>query len=54
MARPTCDAKYGFDSPDALHLASAVECGAVAFWTGDARLARCVEVPVLLIAASTP
>lgn len=27
----TLRAKYGFKSPDALHLASAVECGAVAF-----------------------
>jgi uncharacterized protein len=27
-------AKYGFKSPDALHLASAVDCRAAAFWTG--------------------
>jgi predicted nucleic acid-binding protein len=47
-------AKYGFKSPDALHLASAVEGGAAAFWTGDASLARCVEVPVLVVLASTP
>ncbi len=47
-------AKYGFKSPDALHLASAVDCGAAAFWTGDASLTRCVEVPVVVIAASTP
>jgi predicted nucleic acid-binding protein len=48
----TLRAKYGFKSPDALHLASAVECGAVVFWTGDASLARCGEVPVLVIAAT--
>jgi predicted nucleic acid-binding protein len=47
-------AKYGFKSPDALHLASAVECGAAAFWTGDASLARCGEVAVVMISASTP
>jgi uncharacterized protein len=45
-------ARYGFRSPDALHLASAVECRAVAFWTGDASLARCAEVPVVVIAAT--
>ena len=42
-------ARYGFKSPDALHLASAVECGAAAFWTS---LARCAEVPVVVIAAT--
>ena len=26
-------AKYGFKTPDALHLAAAVECGAAGFWT---------------------
>src|SRR5258708_4570585 len=45
-------ATYGFKSPDALQLASAVECGAAAFWTGDASLARCLEVPVVVISAS--
>lgn len=47
-------AKYGFKCPDALHLASAVESGVAAFWTGDASLARCVEVPVVVISASSP
>jgi predicted nucleic acid-binding protein len=47
-------AKYGFKAPDALHLATAIECSAKGFWTGDAALARCVEVPVVLIAADTP
>jgi predicted nucleic acid-binding protein len=47
-------ARYGFKSPDALHLASAIECGAAAFWTGDAALSRCVEVPVVVIAVAVP
>jgi predicted nucleic acid-binding protein len=33
-------------TPDALHLASAILCGATAFLTGDKGLARCSEIPV--------
>lgn len=42
-------AKYGFRSPDAIHLATAIDCGAGSFVTGDASLARCTEVPVALL-----
>jgi hypothetical protein len=37
-------------SPDALHLARAVDCGDRAFGTGDASLARCMDIPVALAA----
>ncbi len=49
-------AKYGFRSPDAIHLASAIDAGANVFLTGDASLARCTEiaVDVLTPAAGTP
>ena len=33
-------------TPDALHLASAILCGATAFLTGDKGFARCSEIPV--------
>ncbi len=39
-------ARYGFRTPDALHLASAVEQGVSLFLTGDHALARCTEVRV--------
>jgi uncharacterized protein len=42
-------AKYAFKAPDALHLATAIDGGSVAFWTGDAALARCVEIPVVVL-----
>ncbi len=42
-------ARYRFKSPDALHLASAIELKADAFLTGDAALRRCVEVQVQVI-----
>jgi uncharacterized protein len=39
-------AKYGFRSPDAIHLAAAIDCSADVFVTGDAALARCAEIAV--------
>jgi predicted nucleic acid-binding protein len=36
-------AAYGFKTPDALHLGSAIEGGADIFITGDGKLARCRE-----------
>ena len=34
-----------------IYVATALETGAVELWTGDAALARCAEVPIVLIAA---
>jgi len=39
-------ARYGFKTPDALHLATAIEEKADLFLTGDKALARCAEVKV--------
>jgi predicted nucleic acid-binding protein len=47
-------ARYGFKSPDAIHLATAIECGASEVWTGDAGLARCAETRVVVLAAVGP
>ena len=43
-------AKYGFRSPDAIHLATAIDGHADVFITGDASLVRCTEVAVDLLA----
>lgn len=42
-------AQFGFKSPDAIHLASAVLAGAQVFFTGDAALAKCPAIAVELI-----
>src|SRR5437773_377008 len=42
-------ARYGFRSPDAIHLATAIDVGAALFLTGDASLARCSEVAVAVL-----
>jgi predicted nucleic acid-binding protein len=42
-------ATYGFKSPDAIHVASAIVEGAGAFLTGDQQLKRCTELNVELI-----
>jgi uncharacterized protein len=39
-------ARYGFKTPDAIHLATAVESRAFLFLTGDERLERFTEVEV--------
>jgi len=39
-------AGYGFKTPDAIHLASAIEAKAGIFLTGDGALARCTELAV--------
>ena len=42
-------AHYRYGTPDALHLAAAVEAGCEAFVTADARLASFAEMPVILV-----
>ena len=42
-------ARHGFKTPDAIHLASAMEAGADAFLTGDAGLAKCPGMTVELL-----
>lgn len=42
----TLRARHGFKTPDALHLATAIEAGAGIFLTGDASLSRCSEIRV--------
>ncbi len=43
-------ARYGFRAPDAIHLATAIDCGADVFVTGEAALARCTEIAVDVLA----
>ena len=43
-------ARYGFKTPDAIHLASAIEGKADLFLTGDSTLARCADIAVEVIA----
>jgi len=42
-------ARYGFKTPDAIHLACAIVARADVFVTGDANLARCTEIPVEIV-----
>ncbi len=42
-------ARHGFRTPDAIHLASAIEAGADVFLTGDAGLAKCPGITVDLL-----
>lgn len=42
-------ARYGFKTPDAIHLATAMVQNADVFLTGDAQLRNCAEVHVELI-----
>jgi predicted nucleic acid-binding protein len=43
--------RYGFRSPDAIHLATAILVEADVFLTGDVRLERCTEISVVLLTA---
>ena len=45
--------KYGFKTPDAIHLASAIVESADVFLTGDVALARCTEVTVEVVSPET-
>lgn len=45
-------AKYSWlKTPDAIHLAAAIESGCDAFLTNDRRLERCTEIKVEVLAA---
>lgn len=46
-------ARYGFKTPDAIHLACAIVAGADVFVTGDANLQRCTEI-LIEIVSPTP
>ena len=41
--------QYAFKTPDAIHLATAIELGSEVFLTGDNSLQRCKEVSVRLL-----
>jgi uncharacterized protein len=43
-------ARYGYKTPDAIHLATGIESCVTAFLTGDVRLQTCLEVRVEVIA----
>ena len=51
VAATALRARYGFKTPDAIHLASAIEEKVDLFLTGDASLARCSDVPVEILGA---
>jgi predicted nucleic acid-binding protein len=42
-------ARYGFKTPDAIHLACAIGRGADVFVTGDAMLGRCEEIRIEIV-----
>ncbi|MBI4519041.1 MAG: type II toxin-antitoxin system VapC family toxin [Deltaproteobacteria bacterium] len=42
-------AKYGFKTPDAIHLATAIDDGTDVFLTGDTTLQRCAEAKVEIV-----
>lgn len=42
-------ARHGFKTPDAIHLATALEAGATTFLTGDTSLAKCAGLTVEIV-----
>ena len=42
-------ARYGLKTPDAIHLATALESSAAEFWTADAALSRCTDIAVIVL-----
>jgi predicted nucleic acid-binding protein len=47
-------ARYGLKTPDALHLATAIEYGAGTVLTGEPAWKRCKEVDVVVVTAKAP
>lgn len=47
-------ARLGFKTPDAIHLASAIEASVDLFITGDRAVARCTDLNVRVVSRSSP
>jgi predicted nucleic acid-binding protein len=42
-------ARHGFKTPDAIHLATALESSTAEFWMADAALSRCTGIAVSVL-----